>query len=80
MYDVQKGVIYEEKNGDEKSKIANKGKDKKNTFISIEKKISKRFAQVIILCCVVLGVVTSVLNYFSSVGAINYRNNKRRKK
>lgn len=59
------------KNGDEKSKIANKGKDKKNTFISIEKKISKRFAQVIILCCVVLGVVTSVLNYFSSVGAVS---------
>lgn len=33
------------KNGDEKSKIANKGKDKKNTFISIEKKISKRFGR-----------------------------------
>lgn len=50
---------------------------KKNTktgngdFISIEKKISSRFGQVIMLCCIVLGVVTSVLNYISSISAVS---------
>lgn len=60
------------KNGDGKSKTQNKRKDKENTFISIEKKISKRFAQVMVFCCVVLGVVTSILNYFSSISAVSH--------
>lgn len=42
----------------------------KDQFISIERKISRRFGQVIMLCCIVLGVVTAVLNYFSSVSAV----------
>lgn len=40
-------------------------------FVSIEKKISKRFGQVIMSCCIVLGVVSSVLSYISSISAIS---------
>ena len=40
-------------------------------FVSIEKKISKRFAQTIMICCIVLGVVTSVLSYISSISAVS---------
>lgn len=44
---------------------------KKGEFISIEKKISSRFGRVIMICCIVLGVVTSVLSYISSISAIS---------
>lgn len=44
---------------------------KEGDFVSIEQKISKRFAQTILICCIVLGVVTSVLSYISSVTAIS---------
>ncbi|MDE7331011.1 MAG: methyl-accepting chemotaxis protein [Lachnospiraceae bacterium] len=40
-------------------------------FIGIEKKISRRFGQVIIVSCIVLGVITSVLNYISSISAVS---------
>ncbi len=40
-------------------------------FVSIEKKISFRFGQTILICCIVLGVVTSVLSYISSISAIS---------
>ena len=40
-------------------------------FIGIEKKISKRFGQVVMLCCIILGVVTSVLSYISSISAVS---------
>lgn len=44
---------------------------KEGDFVSIEQKISKRFAQTILICCIVLGVVASVLSYISSVTAIS---------
>lgn len=44
---------------------------KEGDFVSIEQKISKRFAQTILICCIVLGVVTSVLSYISSISAIS---------
>lgn len=46
-------------------------KQKEGEFVSIEKKISKRFGQIVMLCCIILGVVTSVLNYISSVSAVS---------
>lgn len=46
-------------------------KRKKGEFISIEKKISSRFGRVIMICCIVLGVITSVLSYISSISAIS---------
>ncbi|MCM1173631.1 MAG: methyl-accepting chemotaxis protein [Blautia sp.] len=57
----------------EKSKgLLKKGAGKKEgDFVSIEKKISSRFAQTILICCVVLGVVTSVLSYISSISAVS---------
>lgn len=45
--------------------------EKKGEFVSIEKKISAKFAQMILLCCIVLGIVTSVLSYFSSISAVS---------
>lgn len=48
------------------------GFGKKNgEFVSIEKQISMRFARVIMICCIVLGVITSVLSYVSSISAIS---------
>ncbi len=44
---------------------------KEDDFVSIEKKISARFAQTILICCIVLGVISSVLSYISSISAIS---------
>ncbi len=44
---------------------------KKGGFVSIEKKISKSFAQTIMICCIVLGVITSILSYISSISAVS---------
>ncbi len=46
------------------------GKKNEGGFVSIEAKISKRFGQVVMLCCIVLGIVASVLNYISSISAV----------
>ncbi len=43
----------------------------KGEFVSIEKKIAKRFGNVIMFCCIVLGVVSSVLCYISSISAVS---------
>lgn len=40
-------------------------------FVSIEKKISTRFARTIMICCIVLGVITSILSYTSSISAVS---------
>lgn len=40
-------------------------------FVSIEKKISSSFAKTIMICCIVLGVITSILSYISSVNAVS---------
>lgn len=52
-----------------KAKVSKKTKEE--GFVSIEKKISKNFGRVIMLCCIVLGVVTSVLSYLSSISAVS---------
>ena len=49
---------------------ANK-KKKDGQFVSIEKKISSRFGMVISLCCIILGIITSVLSYISSISAVS---------
>lgn len=53
----------------EKRRFGNKQKD--GEFVSIEKKISGRFGQIVMLCCIILGVVTAVLSYISSVSAVS---------
>lgn len=56
----------------EKRKFGKTGKEeKRGQFVSIEKKISKRFAQTILICCIVLGLVTSILSYISSISAVS---------
>lgn len=40
-------------------------------FVSIEKKISSNFARTIMICCIVLGVITSILSYVSSINAVS---------
>lgn len=47
------------------------GKKKAEGFVSIEKKISGRFGQVIMLCCIILGAVTAILSYISSTSAVS---------
>ena len=44
---------------------------KEEQFVSIEKKISRRFGRVVMLCCIILGVVTSILSYISSISAVS---------
>ena len=64
----RESVMQKEK----KKGLLTKGADKKEgDFISIEKKISSRFAQTILICCIVLGVVTSILSYVSSISAVS---------
>ena len=64
----RESVMQKEK----KKGLLTKGADKKEGgFVSIEKKISSRFAQTILLCCIVLGVVTSILSYVSSISAVS---------
>lgn len=40
-------------------------------FVSIEKKISSNFARTILVCCIVLGVISSILSYISSINAVS---------
>lgn len=57
--------------GKSESKRKNLSGNKQDQFVSIEKKISKRFGQVIILCCAVLGIISMILSYISSVSAVS---------
>ena len=55
-----------------KGLVTSAGTGKKGSgFISIEKRISKRVAQTILVSCIVLGLITSILSYFSSVSAVS---------
>lgn len=54
----------------EKVLMGKNGKDG-GRFIGIGEKISRRFGRVIMICCIVLGVITSVLSYFSSISAVS---------
>lgn len=47
------------------------GNYQKGQFVSIEKKISKNFGKVIMICCIILGGLTSILNYISSINAVS---------
>ncbi len=49
---------------------ASRGKND-GQFIGIGERISKRFGRVIMICCIVLGVITSVLSYISSISAVS---------
>lgn len=40
-------------------------------FVSIEKKISYSFAKTIMVCCIILGIITSILSYISSISAVS---------
>lgn len=57
----------------EKKKLFNEPETNQQNgdFVSIEKKISTRFARTIMICCIVLGVVTSILSYISSISAVS---------
>lgn len=67
--------LHKEMRDESMGKSVNKRKDlnsnKQGQFVSIGKKIATRFGQVIILCCVILGVISSVLSYISSVSAVS---------
>lgn len=54
----------------EKVSRKRKGKDD-GQFVGIGEKISRRFGQVIMLCCIIIGVAASILNYISSVSAVS---------
>lgn len=58
---------------DNSNKSQNKpGSGKQNDgFVSIEKKISRSFAQTVMVCCIVLGIITSILSYNSSINAVS---------
>ncbi len=40
-------------------------------FVSIDKKVSKRFGLIVMLCCIILGIVSSVLSYIASISAVS---------
>lgn len=61
--------MQEENSGGLSRKSEEKGQGK--GFVSIEKKISSSFAKTIMICCIVLGVITSILSYISSVNAVS---------
>lgn len=52
-------------------KSIRKKEKNKDRFIGIEEKISKRFGQVIMLCCIILGTMTTILSYISSISAVS---------
>ncbi len=58
-----------EKKGDGAEKVSRAKND--GRFVGIGEKISKRFGRVIMICCIVLGVITSVLSYISSISAVS---------
>lgn len=51
-------------------KLSGKGKQG-GGFVSIEKKISSNFGRTIMVCCIVLGAFTAILNYVSSINAVS---------
>ena len=53
------------------SKRTKSDNGKEDQFIGIEKKISKSFGKMIIFCCIVLGVISSILSYISSISAVS---------
>lgn len=65
------GIKMSKGKGNVKGKFMKLRRGKDGEFVSIGKKISKRFAQTILICCIVLGVITSVLSYISSLSAVS---------
>ena len=64
------GVFMQNQNSNVPTGTSGKGKQN-GEFVSIAKKISVSFGQTIMVCCIVLGVVTSALSYISSVNAVS---------
>lgn len=61
----------QEKKSDSAKKVSRGKKDKNgDRFIGIGEKIAKRFAKVIMISCIVLGVMASILSYMSSISAV----------
>lgn len=58
------------KQGDN-NKLSDGSEKAREGFVSIEKKISSNFARTILVCCIVLGVITSILSYISSINAVS---------
>ncbi len=57
-------------NGNEESKRL-QGNGEGKPFVSIEKKISRNFGQVLMFCCIILGVITAILSYISAISAVS---------
>mgnify|MGYP002509624963 FL=1 len=57
--------------GSNNSKSDMSGGKQAGGFVSIEKKISVNFGRTIMICCIVLGVISSVLSYISSINAVS---------
>lgn len=66
----ERGMQMQEKNSYRQSGSYGRGKDT-GEFVSIGKKISRNFGQTIMVCCIILGVIASVLSYISSVNAVS---------
>ena len=66
----ERGMRMQEKNSYRQSGSYGRGKDT-GEFVSIGKKISRNFGQTIMVCCIILGVIASVLSYISSVNAVS---------
>ncbi len=64
-------MVEESKTGKTKVTVTTAGGAQGAGFVSIEKKISGKFGQMIVICCVVLGIVISVLSYVSSIAAVS---------
>lgn len=52
-------------------KLGEKRDKEEGRYIGIGEKISRRFGQVIMLCCIILGAVSSILSYISSITAVS---------
>ncbi len=63
---MQKGKEGSAKKASRKGNSQNEGQ-----FIGIGKKISMRFGRVIMISCIVLGTMTSILSYISSISAVS---------
>lgn len=66
---VKKRGVVMQRTGTSKRTKSDNGKE--DQFIGIEKKISKSFGKMIIFCCIVLGVISSILSYISSISAVS---------
>lgn len=67
-YFIMRGIQMKQ---EDSKKVSGSSERTGEGFVSIEKKISSNFARTILLCCIVLGVITSILSYISSINAVS---------